>query len=172
MDTHATHIQFERTDVWREGKWLDLWSIVHLFSGILVGLGFYFLGFGALSSSALALVSLIAYEMWEMLARIEETPTNRFMDVVVGMAGYLPAFFLAAPALSQMQLVFSFTTLLAVDVIMSIFGWHASQKAALLKERMHERYGEERRRFRQERTRVLERFRRARRRGADRKLLH
>ena len=25
---------FVRSDIWREGQWLDLWSVVHLLSGI------------------------------------------------------------------------------------------------------------------------------------------
>lgn len=35
----------ERTDIWREGKYLDLWSVPHVLSGISVALGLYILGF-------------------------------------------------------------------------------------------------------------------------------
>src|SRR5882762_720109 len=93
--THEGRV--ERTDIWREGKWLDLWSAVHFLSGISVGLGFYYLHFGALASVALAFVCLTAYEMWEMIVKIEETPTNRIMDVVVGMISFLPAYFFLGP---------------------------------------------------------------------------
>ena len=158
--------KIQRTDIWREGNWLDLWSIVHLLSGTLVGIGFYFLGFGALASTALALVSLTAYEMWEMLVRIEETPTNRLMDVVVGMAGFVPAFFLFAPALSPLRLIVVFGTVFAIDITMSTFGWRASQKAAAFKERMRARYGAERLRLRKRRVHLLERFRRGRKQSA------
>src|SRR3989344_9620144 len=93
--------RFERTDIWREGKWLDLGSVVHVLSGFSISLGFYYLGLGAFASVALALLSLISYEMWETIVRIEETHTNRFMDVVVGMVSFVPAFFLVAPLLSE-----------------------------------------------------------------------
>jgi hypothetical protein len=138
---------FERTDMWREGKWLDLWSAVHFLSGISVGLGFYFLHFGVLASTLLALVCLVAYEMWEMIVKIEETPTNRFMDVVVGMMSFVPAYFLLAPALTNTQLVYLFAAVLAVNIVSSIFGWRASQKAAELQKRMRLRYDTERKKL-------------------------
>jgi hypothetical protein len=134
------NLTFERTDIWREGKWLDLWSVVHFLSGTSIGLGFYFLHFGSFASVALALLSLISYEMWEAMVRIEETPMNRFMDVVVGMTGYLPAFFLLAPGLSEATLILTFGLVFFVDVVMSAFGWRASRKAAELEKRMREQY--------------------------------
>ena len=149
---------FERTDIWREGKWLDLWSVVHLLSGISIGLGFYFLRFGALASVALTLVSLIAYEMWEMIVRIEETPTNRFMDVVVGMVGFLPSFFWCAPLLSSASLLRMFALVFVMNITMSVFGWRASQKAAELKARMLVRYARQRARLLKRTVQLRERF--------------
>jgi hypothetical protein len=136
--------KYDRTDVWREGKWLDLWSVVHFLSGTSVGLGFYFLHFGALASVVLALVCLTAYEMWEVIVQIEEKPTNRFMDVVVGMASFVPAFFLVAPRLSFAQLVEAFALVLAVNILLSIIGWRVSHKAIELQKRMRMRYDAER----------------------------
>ena len=149
---------FARTDVWREGKWLDLWSVVHFLTGISVGLGFAFLRFDPLAASLLALVSLIAYEMWEHIVGIDETPTNRFMDVVVGMTSFLPTFFLAAPSLSRGVLVFAFLGVLAIDIQLSVFGWRASQKAAVLERRMKERYAKEKVWLRERRETLREKF--------------
>jgi hypothetical protein len=136
--TREGHI--ERTDIWREGKWVDLWSVVHFFSGVIIGLLLYLLHFGPTASIALTLISLIAYEMWEMLVQIEETPNNRFMDVVTGMAGYLPAFFLLAPQLSYTTLATTLVLVLAGDSTLSFFGWRASQKAAELEKKLRARY--------------------------------
>lgn len=149
---------FVRTDIWREGKWLDLWSVPHFLSGIVIGLGIYLFHFGALASGALALLSLISYEMWEAMVRIEEAPTNRFMDVVVGMAGYLPAFFLLAPRLPQASLIFTFGLVFIVDIVMSYFGWRASRKAATLEKRMRERYTTERASLLKRSVRLRERY--------------
>jgi hypothetical protein len=152
--------KFERTDIWREGTWLDLWSVVHFLSGISIGLGFYFLHFGALASVVIALLALIAYEMWEVIVQIQETPTNRFMDVVVGMISFLPTFFLLAPRLSPTSLILAFMLVLSANIIMSIFGWYASHKAAALEQRMRERYVTERMRLVKQRKKLQERFQR------------
>ena len=63
-------VRFARTDIWREGTWLDLWSVVHFLSGSSIGLGFYFLHFGKAASLVLALLSLISYEMWEVIVQL------------------------------------------------------------------------------------------------------
>lgn len=132
--------RFERTDLWREGKWFDLWSVVHLFSGASMGFIFYFLPFNTTASIVIAFLLLVAYEMWEKIVGIEEAPTNRVMDVVVGMVGFLPIFFLLAPALSQTNRILVFGFLLTVNVVGSVFGWMASQKAVELKKRVRARY--------------------------------
>ena len=150
--------KYTRTDIWREGKWLDLWSIVHLLSGLSLGLGFSFLPVGAFAAIALAFVLLVAYEMWETIVRIEETPTNRFMDVVVGMVGFLPAFFLCAPLLSAAHRIEVFAVMLVVDCVMSFFGWRASQKAAALQKNLRARYVKERARLMKQKTRLEESF--------------
>ncbi len=152
--------KFERTDIWREGKWLDLWSVVHFLSGITIGFSLYFLHFGPLASSLLAGISLIAYEMWEAIVQIEEAPTNRFTDVAFGMAGYLPAFFLFAPWLSTELFILAFGSVFTANIVMSIIGWHASQKAAALEKRLRDRFAIQRARLLERRAQLRERFRR------------
>jgi len=154
--------RFVRTDIWREGQWLDLWSVVHFLTGTSIALGIYFLHFGALASVLLTLVSLVAYEMWEALVKIEETPANRFMDVVVGMASFLLVFFFLAPTLSDTSLILSFGLVLTVTIILSIFGWYASQKAKALEDRMREKYTTQRARFLKKKSRIGETFRNTR----------
>lgn len=136
-----------RTDIWREGKWLDLWSVVHLLSGISIGLSFYFLHLGIFFSILFALLLMISYELWEIVEQIKETPTNRFMDVIVGMAGFLPAFFILAPPLSTPLLILVFGFIFVANVILSIFGWRASQKAAALQERLRAQFAIQRARL-------------------------
>ena len=67
----------KRTDMWAEGKWLDLWSVVHFLTGISIGFGLYILHFRGFPTFAFTLMLLIAYEMWEALVHIEETPKSR-----------------------------------------------------------------------------------------------
>jgi hypothetical protein len=152
--------RFKRTDIWREGTLLDLWSVVHFLSGLSIGLGFYFLQIGAVASFLMTLVLLIAYEMWERLMQMEETFANGCMDVVVGMFSFVLAFFICVPLLPRVLLVLAFGAVLMVDVVMSIFGWRASQKAAVLKKRMLARYATERARLLKHKMYLQNKFRR------------
>ena len=96
--------------------------------------------------------------MWEKIVQIEEAPTNRFMDVVVGMASFLPAFFLLAPVLPDTLFILVFGLVVTANVVMSVFGWVASQKAAALEERVRARYALRRARRLERRARLREKF--------------
>lgn len=151
--------KFERTDIWREGKWLDLWSVVHFLSGVTIGFVFHFLHFGSAATSVIVLLLLISYEMWEIIVRIEETPTNRFMDVVVGMASFLPTYFLLTPMLYYVeQVVIVFGFIFFANVALSVLGWHASRKAATLERRVRERYEKQRAKILARRARRRKKF--------------
>ncbi|MGC9602759.1 MAG: hypothetical protein ABSE76_03435 [Minisyncoccia bacterium] len=159
MDMMQNPKIFKRTDIWREGKWLDLWSVVHFLSGISIGLGFYVLHVGTVASPLLALTVLIAYEMWERLMRMEETFANGCMDVIVGMFSFLLTFFMLAPLLSGVLLILAFGLVFMADMVMSIFGWRASQKAAILKKRMLVKYAAERARLLKQKAHLRKKFR-------------
>ena len=154
--------RFVRTDVWREGEWLDLWSVVHFLSGMSVGLGLYYLGIGPLAAVALAFVSFIAYELWERVVEMQETFTNGVMDVVVGMASFLPTFFWLAPLPGRSELALVFAGVFIVNVLLSVLGWRASQKAAEFERRLRARFAAERARLKNSRARM-----RARRSGRN-----
>lgn len=138
---------FQRTDVWREGEWLDLWSVVHFLSGVSIGLGLFFLHFGAVPAIVTTFTALVAYEMWEALAKIEETRANRTMDVVVGMSSFLLSFFIFAPQTSKDHFTSTFSAVLLLTVGLSAFGWRASQKANVLEHRLRTQYAHQRTRL-------------------------
>lgn len=153
--------KFVRTDIWHEGEWLDLWSVVHALSGISMGFILYAMHLGVLASVILAFLLLVSYEMWEKIVQIEETPANRFMDVVVGMASFLPAFFFLAPPLSKEFFILVFGLVLTANVVMSVFGWVASRKAIVLEKHLRERYARHRlRRLRAKEKRLERRLQR------------
>ena len=126
---------FVRTDIWREGEYLDLWSVPHFLSGMAVALGVYFFHFGIEASFIIALLLLVAYEMWEAMVRIEETRMNRILDVVVGMVSFTPTF-LFAPRFPQLHLVVAFTVIVIGNSVLSYFGWLASAKADILERKV------------------------------------
>ncbi len=144
---------FVRTDIWREGKWLDLWSVVHFLSGVSVAIGFQIFGFPFIPTAVIAFLCFVAYEMWEAMVKIHETPQNRFMDVVVGMGSFLLTHAIGIPPAWTMQFYIAFFGVLAINVVLATLGWIASQKAAELERRMLARLIEQRAHFRDARER-------------------
>lgn len=148
--------RFERTDIWREGKWLDLWSVVHFLSGISLGFGISIFQFGTVASIVIAFLLLVAYEMWEAMVQIHETPQNRVMDVVVGMASFVPTFLLFAPRHGESSFIFAFGLILTLNIVLSALGWYESQKAVVLETHLRHELAEQKRKFKERRTRAKE----------------
>lgn len=135
--------RFERSDIWREGKWIDLWSVVHLLSGASFGFALAVFDLGAIASIIIALLVFVLYEMWEAMVKIIETPQNRFMDVVVGMVSFVPTFFFSQ-GLSPAVFIFVFGFTLTTNIVMATLGWVESRKADELEQRMRLKLAERR----------------------------
>ncbi|MBI5004215.1 hypothetical protein HZC00_03920 [Candidatus Kaiserbacteria bacterium] len=159
--------RFERTDVWREGKWLDLWSVVHFLSGISLGFGISFFHFGMIAAIIIVFLLLVAYEMWEAMVQIHETPQNRVMDVVVGMASFLPTFLFFNDRHTESSFILAFGIVLTLNIVLSALGWYESQKAAVLEQKLREELVEQKRKFKERRARAkeLRRLRKLQRKG-------
>src|SRR3989344_99725 len=145
--------RFVRTDIWREGKWLDLWSVVHLLSGASVGFSITWLGFGFAASAVIAFLLFVTYELWEAMVKIHETPQNRSMDVVAGMVSFVPTFFLMQ-GLSGSSFILMFGFVLTVNVVLATAGWLASRKAEEFEQRLRTEFMAQRERLRERRARI------------------
>jgi hypothetical protein len=121
--------------IWREGAWIDLWSIVHFLSGLSMGFGLYILEGGGFASSAVTLLSLVLYERWEAQMHIEETTGNRVADVLIGMAGFFSAYFFFSVLISPQFLIPAFWLAFAINIAMGLWGSIAFYKAAEFKKR-------------------------------------
>ena len=127
--------KFIRTDIWREGEYLDLWSIPHLLSGITLALAMHFLGFAAIPTFVVAFLIFVTYEMFEVIVKIEETRMNRILDVVVGMVSFMPTFLFAA-RLNISQALALLAVVGITNVVLSSIGWWESQKAAVFEKKL------------------------------------
>mgnify|MGYP001575281865 CR=1 FL=1 len=145
--------RFVRTDIWREGKWVDLWSVVHLFSGASTAFALAWLGFGFSASTVIAFLLFVAYELWEAMVKIHETPQNRSMDVVAGMVSFVPVFFIAQ-GLSGSTLILVFGIVLTANIVLATFGWLASRKADEFEQRLRSEFASQRARLRERRVRL------------------
>lgn len=150
--------KFIRTDIWREGKYLDLWSVPHFLSGIAVAFSLSMLDFAATAAFVIAFLLLVGYEMFEVIANIEETRWNRTLDVVVGMASFTPTFLLL-PDIPRMWAIGAGVSVIVLDSVLSFFGWRASQKAAELEKKLRAEFERERSRFVLQREKMRARWR-------------
>ena len=149
--------KFVRTDIWREGDYLDLWSVPHFLSGVSIGLAAHFVGFEMLPTFIIVLLILVGYEMFEALAKIEETRMNRFLDVVVGLTSFTPTYFLSA-FLSTIDAASIFLGVTLVDSVLSWFGWIASKKAAVLEAKFRLELQEQAVKLREKRDEIQEKL--------------
>lgn len=147
-----------REDVWREGEYLDLWSVPHFLSGLATGLGLHLLGLGMLTGVLVTFVLLSAYELFEYIVNIEEGRANAILDIVVGMASAVPAL-AYAPQLPYERILFIFALVLIADGILSFLGWRESQKAAALERRVRQELKRNRERLFERRRRLIRRLR-------------
>jgi len=149
--------KFIRTDIWREGDYLDLWSVPHFLSGMAVAFTLFFTGFATNAAFIIAGLLLIAYEMFEVIAKIEETRWNRVLDVVVGMTSFTPTFLLL-PQVSRTYAITAFIVVVILDTVLSYFGWLASHKAFVLEQAMRTEFEKEKARFTKGRNVVREKW--------------
>ena len=79
-------------NIWKHGKYLDLWSLVHFLSGFLLCGLFYWLGLGFIWAFVYSTFLLILWEAFEFIIKIIEPSVNVTVDILIGLIG----FFLAA----------------------------------------------------------------------------
>lgn len=109
-------------DIWKHGKYVDTWSVVHFLSGFLLTAACYWAGLDLRDSLTLSLALLLLWEAFEALMRIIEPSPNLIADIVIGLLGsFLAALMYFYLALTLVPLVFYI--LLAVVVGMSLWGF-------------------------------------------------
>jgi hypothetical protein len=125
----------ERTDMWREGEYLDLWSVPHFLSGSLLACFLYLLHLDFWLTFLIATVLLILYEVFEHFADIDETVWNRRLDVVVGLTSFTPTFLFIQNWEFINVLYFGLAVGLP-DAYLSYLGWYASKKGYIFEQKV------------------------------------
>jgi len=130
----------KRKDIWREGEYLDLWSVPHFLSGALLACFIYLLHLPFLYATLLATLLLVAYEVFEIyVLDIHESEWNRNLDVVVGLASFIPL----TLVIFDWKFIEVFVLGLCVGVpdgILSYIGWTVSQKGILFEKKITREY--------------------------------
>jgi uncharacterized membrane protein len=162
--------KFIRTDAWRkEGKWVDLWSALHVLSGVAIGFYPRYFGFSMIATFVIVLLLLVMYEMFEVIVKIEEYPSNRFTDVLFGMLGFAPAYFFDR-TLDPTASVITCVVVTTAAVIVAIIAWTSSYKAFELEKKMRVEYERNRVRMLARRDRIRARLDERRKRRTERRM--
>ena len=110
---------------WEEGKYFDLWMLVHLLTGVVIGISAHLVGFSPLVAYTGTFVGLTLYEVVEEVFRIEETLENRLADIVFGSIGFVLFYQLLSPLWSLQT---NQIALIGAGLLMGIgavLGWRA-----------------------------------------------
>lgn len=78
--------------IWKEGKYVDLWSVIHLLSGIVFTGWMLELGIHIGIIFIMYIVLAVLWEVTEMKLEIFEHQRNIVVDVLIGIVGYLCVF--------------------------------------------------------------------------------
>lgn len=110
------------SDIWKHGKYVDLWSVVHLASGFLLSGFLYWMGYSFWPAFGVAMLALIAWEGFEWVTKIIEPSVNVFVDIIIGMAGFLAGAGLYYTSLRSFNPA-DFWVVLAVTLFLSLWGF-------------------------------------------------
>ncbi len=74
--------------IWREGPYVDFWSVNHFLAGtVLAGL-FYFLKQDVYVAIITSFILMVLWEVFERYRGIVESLGNRVFDVITGLVGF------------------------------------------------------------------------------------
>jgi len=147
--------KFVRLDMWRkEGKYVDFWSILHVLSGAAIGFYPRYLNFGMLATFVIVFLLLTMYEMFEVIAKIEEYPTNRVSDVVFGLIGFTPAYFFDR-MLDPTTSIVVCTLMTTAAIMLAVVAWTSSYKAYELEKKLRTQVEEQKQKLAQRREKFI-----------------
>ncbi|HEY4489917.1 MAG TPA: hypothetical protein VJC12_01525 [Candidatus Paceibacterota bacterium] len=115
-----------KSDIWEEGKYLDLWSVNHVLSGVLYTGWILKLGFGYQFIFITYFVLAVGWEFYEKYVGVKEHLENQIMDVVTGVAGF---FMVYIPDIYWNQISYSALIVLSIIFIfLEIHGYITYKK--------------------------------------------
>jgi hypothetical protein len=114
---------------WREGRFFDLWMLVHFGSGVAGGFSNVFFGLSPLGVYIVATTMMVLWELGEYLMGVREAISNCLLDIVVGLAGVQLALWIAAP-LPRRGRVIAFIVSFGLALVLGTLGMIAFRRRA------------------------------------------
>jgi len=75
-------------NIWKEGRYIDIWHVNHFTAGLLMGGIPVFLPFSLWFGFLISLIGMLAWEYSEVVRDLYEFPINKTLDVVTGVVGF------------------------------------------------------------------------------------
>lgn len=76
---------------WEEGRYFDLWMVVHILAGFTLGLLAEVIGFTTFTALLIIIPMLVLWEVGEYMKGVKEHAENQVIDVVVAIVAALVA---------------------------------------------------------------------------------
>lgn len=105
-----------------EGKYFDLWMLVHLISGVAGGFSSVFFRLSTLGVFAVAAIVMLLWELGEYVMGVRESWSNRVLDIAVGLVGVGGALWVAAEWTQRSRLVAFWTTFTVAALLGTLGG--------------------------------------------------
>ena len=114
-------------DIWKEGKYFDLWSINHLLSGGILAGFFILIGIKFWKGFLISFLIMVSWELYEIFKRSKERKGNQIIDIALGIFGFLIAYFLIIDLSLSLKIIV-FTTLTILFLFLEVLGFLAYRK--------------------------------------------
>lgn len=110
--------------IFKNGKYLDLWSVNHTLSGIVIAGPLYYLSIPLIYSFLISLVLMVSWELYEIIFKIAETWQNRTTDVITGVLGFSFIWYLYTRTANTSE-VLIYIVALSLFLLLEIWGYIA-----------------------------------------------
>lgn len=92
--------------IWKEGRIIDIWSLVQLIGGIFLGSILFNFGLSLTNAVLLAFIITLSWEVYELATKRYEAPLNKLLDLFTGVLGvYLTYYLLSLDVISNSLLL-------------------------------------------------------------------
>jgi len=82
-------MKIDNANLWKEGKYIDLWTIPHILAGVVLCGFFNLFGIEFYLNLILSTLIMIGWEFFELyVLDVHEYITNKVTDVVTGVIGF------------------------------------------------------------------------------------
>lgn len=113
---------------WQEGRYWDLWMIVHALTGAICASAAVLMGIHPVYAYPVVLLGLTAWEIGEMIFGIKEELVNWILDVVFGMLGFWLVYERVLPDAGFVGTLGVGTLLALFNGLFAFLGWKAYRK--------------------------------------------